>query len=352
MIHYLLLYQFPLLYCVTMALGLVVYGSDFDEPAGKLYLIPLLLPVVHWFVGKLVRPVSLPVVSTVILLTGAITALITYRNLHFAYWDEHSLSQSVALAVLGVMSYLASVIASIRLHAWQGNHRIANSSAWLILGLCWLLVFYFPMSSLYVIAAILAVSSVWNITGANDLLLTQYKSIAELRPVKYLIFILAMDLGLVFWDYQVNTSWAWHLGGAFFAGALGCWLGSNVNNRFSRFIIVTAVVNFITAVIWPAFVLHFLHSVLVGLCLGWSMVYLTNYQEKLKPILVVSSAMPVFLGLGFGYLFYANLAFAYWRVLLLLPLLVLMFINYRKNYLAMTESVIDEHEELAGDTIR
>ena len=330
MIHYLLLYQFPFLYCVTLALGLVVYGSDFDELAGKLYLIPLVvLPVLHWFVGKLIRPMASLTVSIVILLVGAIVALLAYQKLHFAFWDEHSLTQTIMLVVLGVLSYLSSVHASIRLQSWQGDHRKASAGAWLVLGLCWSLAFYFPMSPLFVMAAIMAIASIWHVTSSNDLQLLQYKKVPALRPIKYLVFVLAMDLGLVLWDYQVNSGWAWHLGGAFIVGALGSWLAFNTSNKNYWAIIVIAIVNFVTAIIWPAFVLHHLHSAVVGLCLAWCITYLVNSQPKASPILVVSSAMPVFLGLAIGYLFYANLAYVYWRVVFLLPLLGLLFISFR-----------------------
>lgn len=332
MIHYLLLYQFPFLYCVTIALGLVVYGSDFDELSGKLYLIPLLvLPVLHWFVGKLLRPVTSTAVASILLLAGAIVALFAYQKLHFAFWDEHSLIQTISLVVLGVLSYLSAVIACVRLQAWNGGHRKASASAWLVLGLCWMLAFYFPMSSLFVMAAIMAVASLWPVAGSNELQLVQYKKIPALRPVKYLVFVLAMDLGLALWDYQVNTGWAWHLGGAFIAGALGSWLAFSSTNKSYWAVMVIAVVNFITAIIWPAFVLHYLHSAVIGLCLGWSIVCLVNAQQKPSPILAVSSAMPVFLGLAIGNLFYANLAHVYWRGVLLLPLLMLLFIYYRKS---------------------
>mgnify|MGYP001823182999 CR=1 FL=1 len=332
MIHYLLLYQFPFLYCVTIALGLVVYGSDFDELAGKLYIIPLLvLPVLHWFVGKRIRPMTSLVASSIILLVGAIVALFVYQKLHFAFWDEHSLTQTIMLLVLGILSYLSSVLASIRLQAWQGTHRSASASAWLMLGLCWPLAFYYPMSSLFVMAVILAIASFWHVASSNDLQWVQYKKITALRPVKYLVFVLSLDLGLVLWDYQVNTGWAWHLGGAFVAGALGSWLAFNATNKNYWPILVIAIVNFVTAIIWPAFVLHYLHSAIVGLCLGWCITYLMNAGANFSPILVVSSAMPVFLGLAFGNLFYSNLAHVYWRVVLLLPLLVLLFINHRKT---------------------
>ena len=342
MIHYLLLYQFPFLYCISIALGLVVYGSDFDELAGKLFLVPLfLLPVLHWFVAKLIRPLSSLVIANALLLLGAILALFAYQKLHFGFWDEHSLTQTVLLVVLGILSYLSSLIASIRLSTWQGDHRKASTSAWLVLGICWLLAFYYPMSSLFIMAAIMAVASLWPVAGSNELQLLQYKKIPAVRPVKYLVFVLSLDLGLVFWDYQVNTGWAWHLGAAFIAGALGSWLAFNLTTRNYWMIVVIAIMNFIVAVIWPAYVLHYMHSALAGFCLGWSVVHLGNFQQKPTPILVVSSAMPIFLGLAMGNLFYANLAYVYWRVVFLLPLLMLLILKSRSANPGRVETVIN-----------
>jgi hypothetical protein len=330
-IHYLLLYQFPFLYCVTIALGLVVYGSDFDEVAGNLYLVPLLLlPLLHWFVVKLLKPLTSVAVATGVLLAGAVVALLAYRQLHFSYWDEHSLSQAILLACLGLLSYLASVVACIRLNMWQGDHRRASASAWLILGLCWMLAFYYPMSSLFVMAVILAVASLWAVAGSVDIKRLRLEKMPATSPVKYLLFLLMLDLSLVVWDYQVNTGWAWYLSGAMIAAALGCWLVFKSANKYLYLIIVVAMINFVAATIWPGFILHHLHSVLVGVCLGWSIGYLVNAEGVRKHLPVVSAAMPVFLGLALGYAVYANLAYASWRVVFLLPLLVLWFTAKRK----------------------
>jgi hypothetical protein len=97
-IHYLLLYQFAFLYAVIIVLGLVVYGSDFDEAAGNLYFIPLfLLPLLYWLKAKLLKPLASVAVANVILLAGAVVALLAYKQMHFAFWDEHSLPQAIVL---------------------------------------------------------------------------------------------------------------------------------------------------------------------------------------------------------------------------------------------------------------
>lgn len=332
MIHYLLLYQFPFLYCIIIALGLVVYGSDFDEVSGNLYLIPLfLLPLLHWFIAKLLKSLASVAVANVVLLVGAVVALLAYKQLHFTFWDEHSLSQAIALASLGVLSYLASVVASMRLSVWQGDHQRASAIAWLVLGLSWLGAFYYPMISLFVMALILAVASIWSVTGAIDLQLLRPEKMPATRMVKYLVFLLMLDLSLVVWDYQVNTGWAWYLSGAMITAALGCWLAFKSGIKYLHPTIIIATINFVAAAIWPGFVLHHLHSGLIGLCLGWSMGYLINAAGSRKHLPVVSSALWVFLGMALGYAVYANLAYAQWRIVFLVPLLGLVFLSSRKT---------------------
>ena len=113
MIHYLLLFQFTLIYWVMIVLGLIVYGSDFASVTGKLYLLPMLfVPLIHRFYTRFASRVSAPVPATVILLSGALLAWLAYQPLHFDYWDEHNTRQAALLSALGVFSYLASVIAS------------------------------------------------------------------------------------------------------------------------------------------------------------------------------------------------------------------------------------------------
>jgi hypothetical protein len=331
MIHYLLLFQFPFIYCVIIVLGLVVYGSDFDEVTGNLYLVALLLlPALHWFVARLLQVLASAAVATLVLIIGALVALLAYKQLHFTFWDEHSLSQAIELSLLGVLSYLASVIASMRLAAWEGNHRLAGGAAWLVLGLWWMLVFYYPMSPLFVLAVILAVSSIWTVTGSVDWESLRYRKFAGARLVKYLLFILMMDLGLVIWDYQVGTGWAWQVSSAMLAAALGCWLAFNAANKHMHLVMIVAITNFIAAILWPLFILHHLHSALIGLSLGWCIGYLIHSQGTPKPLTTVAAALPVFLGLALGYAVYANLAYAYWRIVLLVPLLILWILASRK----------------------
>ena len=325
MIHYLLLFQFTLLYCITIVLGLVVYGSDFDTAAGKLYLVPFLaVPVLHRYMNVFANRLASPALAMLILLTGAILALWVYRPLHFDYWDEHSVNQAILLALLGLFSYLGAVVASVRLRHWQGNHRRAATVSWLVLGLLWMFAVAYPMIPLLAIAMIMAVAMLWSAPITQTLPVKQRSMVLAAGTMKYLAFLVVLDLGLMVWDYQVDTRWAWHISGAFIAAALGCWLAFTGNRRFLWPVVAIVCVNFIAAILWPWFVIHPLHSMLIGLCLGWIAGYLLRGDTQVDPVALLSLALPLFLGLTVGYLFYANLAYAAWRAIFLVPLVILV----------------------------
>ena len=63
---------------------------------------------------------------------------------------------------------------------------------------------------------------------------------------------------------------------------------------------------------------------LIGLCLGWIAGYLLRGDTQVDPVALLSLALPLFLGLTVGYLFYANLAYAAWRAIFLVPLVILV----------------------------
>ena len=331
MIHYLLLFQFTLLYCVTTVLGLVVYGSDFDATAGKLYLIPLIaVPVLHRYLKGNARRLAAPKAATPILLAGAVLALLAYRPLHFGYWDEHSVSQAILLALLGLFSYLGAVVASVRLRHWQGNHQRAATASWLVLGLFWMFAVAYPMIPLLAIAMIMAVAVLWSVPFTQTLPLKQRPVVFAAGAVKYLMFLVVLDLGLTVWDYQVDSRWAWHISGAFLTAALGCWLAFTGKRRFFWPVVAIVCINFVAAILWPWYVVHPLHSALIGISLGWIAGYLLRGDTQLNPVTLLALALPLFLGLIVGYLFYANLAYAAWRAILLIPLAIVVAMSLRR----------------------
>lgn len=323
MIHYLLLYQFTLLYCFTVVMGLVVYGSDFDSTAGRLYLLPLVVvPLLHRYLDTFARRLTAPPLTLAILLAGTVLALWAYRPLHFSYWDEHDLQQAVLLALLGPFSYLAGVVASARLQHWQGNHQRAAAAAWLILALVWIVAVAYPMVPLLAMAMIMAVATLWDVPAAQMAPLKQAPPVAAAGIAKYLVFLAVLELSLVIWDFQVDSRWGWQLAGAFITAALGCWLAFRHQYHLFWLVMTLVCLSFIATIVWPPLVIQPLHSAVVGLCLGWTCGYLLQGGHNPKPVVMLALAGPWFLGMIIGYLFYANLAYAPWRAVLLVPLLV------------------------------
>lgn len=334
MIHYLLLLQFPLVFCVTTMLGLVVYGSDFEDPFNGLYLLPLLImPALQRVLLNHAPWLSDKKPGLIILSGLVLTALLASRELHFSWWDEHSAAQAVLIAAVGVLSCLASLIAATRLTTWQGNHQASVSGALLLLGLSWLPAFYYPMTSLLVISLIAMFAAVWSTFGVGE------KMPAPGKPatvISYLLFVLMVDASLLIWDYQVDASWAWHLALVFAVAAPGSQLVFRMRQSASVLLMtviitVIASLNFLVAVFWPAFVINPVHSVIVGLGVGAVIGLLLRCGDGCQPVALIRLAVPVVAGMMIGYLFYANLVFAVWRWVFLLPMLVMVPLSVRSS---------------------
>lgn len=350
MIRYLLLLQFPFLYVPTIVLGLVVYGSDFNEVGGKLYLLPLfILPVLHRYIRIWSPLLQVAGVRVVILIAGIVCALLAYQYLHFNFWDEHSVSQAVYLSLLGLFSYFASVIAVAQHQAAAPTSIIAVSIAMLVFGLAWMLCAAYPMINLFVIVCVFTVAILSTI-GRGRHHGQQLHAIVISKTntpmiVKYLIFILFMDLAIVAWDYQVNTGWAFSFAITFVSAALVCSVLSTVKRGYlsglitSRRLLAVPIavlmttLNFIAALAWPVFVLSLFHGLLIGVSLGLLMQYVFRQESNgaaFELTLIVMS-LPIMIGMVMGYLFYANLAYAGYRFVLLVPLLLLLLLWRNKT---------------------
>jgi len=325
MIQYLLLFQFALLYWVTIVLGLIVYGSDFNSLSGKLYLLPMfVIPLMHRFYNRFAFRITAPLPTAIILIVGALLALVAYQSLHFAFWDEHNAQQAWLLSLLGLFSYLASVIASVRLRQWRGNHARAVSITWLVLGLVWMLAVAFPMIPLLAIAIIMLLGVAWYLPVQYGVPLINQPLPNKPGVLKYLLFLLVLDLSLIIWDYQVDSRWAWHLTGICITAALGSWLAAYKKQQLFWPVVIISAANFIAAIVWPSFVIHPLHSVVIGIGMGWVIGRILQVDTEARPSEMMGLAFPLFMGLITGYLFYANLTYVAWRTLLLVPLLAML----------------------------
>ncbi|MDH5324054.1 MAG: hypothetical protein OEZ68_13260 [Gammaproteobacteria bacterium] len=319
--YWLLYLQFGLLYLPLLIIGLVVYGSDFDSSTAWISLLPLVsLPALHqvyrhipWAQGFIKSTSKLT--STVAPLLGALLALMLARLLYFHVWDEHSLLQAALLAGLTVCSYLSSLAAVAYIHQVQGQgSRRPAARAVMIIGLVWLAASYFPFVGFLAIAMILALALVWRPASMS----TTADAVADHPPMaSYVSFVLALDVFLVVWDWQVQAQWALYLGLSF--GGVATAILVNLGQRLLWPLLVGLVLlKCLLLIIWPQWVLSPLHAFVAGLLWGaiaqW---FLPMGGRDHSGRLWLSLAVALLL----GYALYANLAYSWARVLLLLPLL-------------------------------
>jgi hypothetical protein len=324
MIHYLLLYQFAFLYCVSVIIGLLVYGSDISGPATLSIIIPLIgLPIIHRFFLNRLRDLLCGFRPRIILLIGGLLGTFAYRELHFSYWDEHSLEQGILIGSLGLFSYIASLIAVARVESWRGNRRLTQAAVFLLLALTWWMAMYYPMFPLFAVACILMASMLSESSVKFTITIKQFE---QKRLLVYMIFLLMCDQGLMIWDYQVDTSWAEKFSVAAVFMALGMLVFRVSLVRIQFLVYFLTLFNFSLSVIWPEWMLAILHAPLLGLCLGWCLAQLmlaNNHSHT--PLYVIGLSVPIVLALIFGKLFYANIEYSQWRLLLILPALWFMY---------------------------
>ncbi len=337
MIHYLLLFQFVFLYCMSATIGLVVYGSNFNVDSGWnsswLYLFPLIiLPALHKWVYPVIARELTSQWQSLFLLMGAVVGLWAYKPMHFAYWDEHSGAQMIAVSLLGIFSYLASICGVMRVSQWHGRHLAASTGALFIIGVIWVCASAFPMVALLGVSLILAVALLWPVE--RRLAVQQFPTTANVPSIVhpgYLLFLLVLDLSLVVWDYQIDSQWAVHMAWAFIAAALGYYASSARSISNIRVwvygLVILVFFNFTAGVIWPVWVLKLPHAAIDGLLLGVLCHYFFKSPTgEFQPQGILTLSAIVVWAMVFGYLFYANLDYVQWRVVLLLPYILLLII--------------------------
>ena len=334
MLTYILYFQFAFLYLTVLTVGLVVYGSDFDSITGWLYVTPLIvLALAHKWVWA--RRFNLGSLNTARLIcaVAAFVAMFVYVPLHMDYWDEHSLSQALAMAVLGVCSYLVSIIAATRISSQNAFCRRCGAGALVFIGLSWRLALYYPMIALLSLGLVFIVSILWFNPRQSARKEPAVETVQADVIAKYTLFLLAIDIGCIVWDYQVNTAWAYFVGLAFIAAALGYYINlAAESERFDRPVYIAAIANFILAVLWPAYLLWSLHALVAGLCLGYLLpraIAGACYQES--PCLSLGWTAWIFMGLVLSNAWYANLQWAFTRLTVVLPFAVLgvLYMRYR-----------------------
>jgi hypothetical protein len=324
--EYLLYFQFVFLYLPLVVIGLAVYGSDFDSISGWLYLVPLLtMPAVHRWVWKYRRALDNPGPYKTIAVIGGVCAVLAYRPLHMGYWDEHSLTQALLIAVTGVCAYLLSVAAAGRIDTQKRRQAKAQIMALLLIGALWSVSAAYPMFPLFALGVTLLFAAFWHEPVSFPPSSKPEHDKLPSDPIAVLmLFVVALDSGLVVWDYQVNTAWGLYLAGTFFAAAGATYLDRFRTGRLEQAIYAVAVLNIVLAAVWPAYILNPLHSLVGGYILGFLLhrVILSRYGDY-NGHLTFRWMVWFVVGFALGYGFYANLQYAHWRVMfVLVPLTI------------------------------
>ncbi len=333
MLTHLLYFQFGFMYLPALVIGLVVYGSDFDGVTGWLYVVPLVMMIVaHKPVWS--RRFALCGGSPTKLLSGmgAAAGLFAYAPLHLSYWDEHSLSQAMWMALLGLCSYLLSVGAAGGTRFQPTPCPSCAVSALALIGALWLMAAYYPMIIIFFLAVLFIVAAF----GLRPLQPAQTIKDGNMQGdiiARYTLLLLAADIASVVWDYQVNTSWALYVGIGLLAAAFGYYINSvRRSDQIDQAIYIAALVNFTLAAVWPAYLLWIGHAVVAGLCLGYILPQaITTGSERNIREFSMGWIPWFFMGLVLSNAWYANLQWAITRLVLITPfaVLALLYLRYQ-----------------------
>ena len=335
MLNHLLYFQFPFMYLLALVMGLVVYGSDFDGITGWLYLAPLLLlTILHRRLWAMRLTMASGNATTLVSAIGIVVGIWVYTPLHMNYWDEHSLNQAVGMAILGVCSYLLSVVGAVKINNQPTSCPRCAIAALAIIGALWWPAVYYPMIVVLFLVIVFIIAAIWSrpLISAALVSASAEKSkdtFAVDVIARYAVFILAIDISSVIWDFQVNTEWALYVSISFMAAAVGNYLKSSCRSgRAEQTVYALALVNFMIAVVWPPYLLWIAHAALAGIALGYLLPNAMSQSDSpTHSIWSMGWTVWFFMGLAMSNAWYANLQWAATRLVLLLPF-VLLAIGY------------------------
>jgi hypothetical protein len=256
-------------------IGLVVFGGDFHSPSGYLYLIPLLvLPAVAPRLGPgpqrwLRRHARLGLTA------GLVLGVVAYRPLHLGIWDQNSLPQAAALAAFATLSLAASWLAAVDITVGPPLQPWHLAAALTILAACYYVSQWYPDAPILLSALFLAlgVAHPWR----RDLSVVPTR-LGRFDFLDVACFAVAAVLTDFVWDVDTDPAWGLQIAMAFLAGALAVLARSWPRRRPAPVpgafdpvgclsLFLAAIASVATAVN-PAFLLHPLRQVLLGLALG------------------------------------------------------------------------------------
>lgn len=332
--QWLLTLQLPLLFVPGLFIGLVTYGSNFEVLAGYLYIVILIgLPLLAALLSRKLTAPPKPVAELVLLALGAATAAAVYLPLHSGYWHEASTAQALRIAACAVMLLLCSLIGAARILRNSSGDGLA--AALLVIALCWLPALVYPLVP-FLACALICLLGLTLPPTAGETVRTAFAT-GNKRPgdgwLRYGLFLIVLEFILVALDYQGETIWALHIAGGLVAAALG----SRASGSTAGWLIAGAAISAtLAACLWPPFVLHPAHSLILGMVLGWAIARLclpgaADASPGPRPALLISGLHLWLLGLLVAQIFYSNLVVAHYRGLLLLPLLWCLFNRLRQS---------------------
>lgn len=318
--------QFGFLYIPTLIISLIVYGSDFGELSGKLYTLPLfVIPLLHLFIRDKVEKINQGLFFYPVAFLGAIIGLYLSRELYFDVWDEHSVSQAALVSILAICSYFASLLASKLPNRW-----LERAGSFIFMAVTWLGAVYFPFIGFFAVSLIMFLSIIWRTADSSA-----ESSEAEVRKhghklalSGFVFFLVSLDVFLVVWDLQVNSIWGLYLGLVFLGAAAGINIRLEVDKVRVWSFMLLVLGNFCLSLVWPDYLLHPVHAILAGILWG-CVIRIVVLDRMAKARGAYIWVFWLLLALVFGYLFYANLALANFRVILVLPALWLLFMFWK-----------------------
>ncbi|MCB9915977.1 MAG: hypothetical protein H6828_12680 [Planctomycetes bacterium] len=312
------LLQLPLVYLPLCVYGLGVYGSDFDAWSGRLFLGLLVgLLALEALVGRRVARLAGTWAETAVGLAAALVAGVAYAPLHLGWWDEHATSQAAGVCALGLLAWSAARLAAAPRDRALAPREVAG--ALVLVGLVWSTAWLYPLLPLLALGVALGLGAAVRPRPRGDAALEARFGGFE----AWAAVLLGVDLFLGLWDGRWIATWAAPLGLAF--ALAGLRVGGR--QQGGGWIVIGAL-NFAAAALWRAWGPHPLHVMLAGFALGGLLHYVLGLGRVEAPARRLLRAplggFTVFwvLGVVLGLALYQNLAFAPWRLVLLLPALL------------------------------
>jgi len=317
--------QFPLACVPAAVIALSVYGMSFLTAAGYIVLISAaVLILAHRRLKRAGDEWSLP--GWVMTAAGLFLAW-AYRPFHMGYHDGRSAWHAGLLFTAGLWSLLAAHhgARAVRMPAGGAEAQPEGKPAvpWALiiavaaLAPVWLCAAAYPLIPLLWCAAVIALAAMLTSPAAADAaplaggdpersgvappvaeggfsrdpLLGGVPAEGGRGGLSFLLFLLAMDFSAVIYDYGVVTAWGVHMAALMLAAAAGASLNVSAR-RWEALILAAAAVNYVAAVLFPAWILNPLHNVVCGLALGWLLRRLLLQSATRNPRPGISFGVP------------------------------------------------------------